>query len=322
MERFREIEVPSVGDGMRLDRFLALFFQDRSRSWMRDGIREGLVRDPADRPLRPAHRLRTGQVLRLYLPDISPREPPPPFPSVLHEDDRVIAVDKPAGLLCHPAGTAWAWAVISMAKERWADDRVDLVHRLDRDTSGVLLLTRDVEANRHLKRALLQGDCEKEYLAMCRGVIPWDRQEVDAPIGSRGGVVRIQMGVRPEGLPARTTVKVLARAPAHTLVACRLHTGRTHQIRVHMEHVGHSLHGDRMYGLPPEVFLESLDHGLTPGVLAAAGAPRQALHAARTRVPHPDGFDLEVRAPAPDDLRGWWADAGGAWPIEASPTPS
>ena len=319
MHTFRELEVPTIGDGMRLDRFLALFFPDRSRSFMRDGIHDGLVRGSDDRALRPAHRVRTGERLRLYLPAIAPREPPPPFPTVLHDDTRVVAVDKPAGLLCHPAGTAWAWAVVSMAKERWGSDRIDLVHRLDRDTSGVLLLTRDLDANRSLKQALVRGQCTKEYLAMCRGVVPWDAQTIDAPIGARGGVIRIQMGVRADGLDARTTVRVLARAPAHSLVACTLHTGRTHQIRVHLEHVGHPLLGDRLSGVPPEVFLENLDHGLTDAVLAAAGAPRQALHAYRTRVPHPAGGELTVVAPPPTDIVRWWTEAGGEWPEAAAP---
>jgi 23S rRNA-/tRNA-specific pseudouridylate synthase len=142
MVGYRELEVPPFGDGMRLDRFLAVYFHDRSRSWMNRGVREGLVRGPDERPLRPACRVRAGDTLRLYLPEIAPSAGAPPFPDVLYEDDRVIAIDKPAGLLTHPAGTRFAWAVISMAKQRWGSERVDLVHRLDRDTSGVLVLAR------------------------------------------------------------------------------------------------------------------------------------------------------------------------------------
>jgi 23S rRNA pseudouridine1911/1915/1917 synthase len=323
MVGYRELEVPPFGDGMRLDRFLAVYFHDRSRSWMNRGVREGLVRGPDERPLRPACRVRAGDTLRLYLPEIAPSAGAPPFPDVLYEDDRVIAIDKPAGLLTHPAGTRFAWAVISMAKQRWGSERVDLVHRLDRDTSGVLLLTKDLDANRSLKRALVDGDCAKEYLAICRGVVPWDELLVDAPIGYRGGVVRIQMGVRDDGLDARTTVTVLARHATHSLVRCRLHTGRTHQIRVHLEHVGHAIWGDRLYGVPPEIFLESLDHGLTDRVLAATGAPRHALHAARTSFPHPDGGWITVDAPLPDDMRAWWTDAGGEVPatLLSAPTP-
>lgn len=308
---YRALTVPEIADGMRVDRFLASFFVDRSRSWMNRGIREGLVQDPSGRALRASSRVYTGDVLHLFLPEIAPSEPPPPFPVVLHEDDRVIAVSKPAGLLAHPAGTRFAWALVSMAKERWPHDRIDLVHRLDRDTSGVLLLTKDREANVHLKEALVRGDCHKEYLALCRGQIPWPDKHVDAPIGFRGEAIRIQMGVRDDGLSAQTTFTVRATTPTLSLVHCRLHTGRTHQIRVHLDHVGFPILGDRMYGVPPEVFLDSLEHGCTPATVRATGAPRQALHAAKTTVPHPDGFDLVVEAPMAEDMVGWWGEAGG-----------
>lgn len=307
-EGFRAVTVPLSGDGMRLDRFLAGFFVDRSRSWLTRGIRDRQVRDHADRPLKSSHRVRAGDVLRLYLPEIAPSEAPPPFPPVLHEDDRVIAVDKPAGLLAHPAGSTFVWALITLAKKRWPDDRIDLVHRLDRDTSGVIFLTRDIEANRQLKLALKEGACRKEYVALCKGHPPWEHQHLTGPIGYRGEVIRIQMAVRDDGLPAHTEVEVVGRGARLTQVRCRLHTGRTHQIRVHLAHAGLPLLGDRMYGVPPDVFLDTLDHGVTEATVAATGAPRQALHARRTTIPHPDGGELVVEAPLPDDMARWWAD--------------
>ncbi len=308
-EGYRILEVPYTGDGMRLDRFLSGFFIDRSRSWMVRGIRDGLVRDPSGRPLKGSSRVRTGDRLHLFLPDIAPTEPPPPFPEVLHEDDRVIAVAKPAGLLAHPAGTRFTWALISMAKLRWPDQRVDLVHRLDRDTSGVILLTKDREANVFLKEAVAKGKVHKEYLALARGSIDWDQRDVIAPIGFRGETIRIQMAVRDDGLPAHTTFTVRGRCPTLSLVHCLLHTGRTHQIRVHLDHVGHAILGDRLYGVPEEVFLDSLENGVSEATITATGAPRHALHAHRTVVPHPDGGDLEVVAELPDDMLTWWHQA-------------
>jgi 23S rRNA pseudouridine1911/1915/1917 synthase len=305
---FRGVTVPLSGDGMRLDRFLAGFFVDRSRSWLRRGIDDGLVRDPGERSLRASHRVRAGDELRLYLPEIAPSDGPPAFPDVLHEDDRLIAVDKPAGLITHPAGSTFVWALITLAKQRWPDDRIDLVHRLDRDTSGVIFLTRDLEANRQLKLALKEGRATKEYIALCRGRAPFRQAVLDGPIGYRGEVIRIQMAVRDDGLPARTDVTVMEQGERLAKVHCRLHTGRTHQIRVHLAHAGLPILGDRLYGVPPEVFLDTLDHGVTEATIAATGAPRHALHAHRTTLPHPDGGEITVEAPLPPDMQQWWAE--------------
>jgi 23S rRNA pseudouridine1911/1915/1917 synthase len=293
---------------MRLDRFLARRFADQSRSFFARGIREGLVRDEHELPFGASHRVRPGETLRIYVPGIAPSTPPPPFPPILHDDGRIVAVDKPAGLLSHPSGTAFQWAVISLAKERWPQDRIDLVHRLDRDTSGVLVLTRDVETNRSLKHAVVHGDVIKVYDAIVKGDVPWDSAVLDDPIGPERGPIRIRMAVRSDGLPARTTVTVVARQPSLTRVSCVLHTGRTHQIRVHLAHAGHPVLGDRMYGVPLPIALRTLDHGIDAETIAAAGAPRHALHAAAIDLPHPDGRRLRLTAPWPADLARWWAE--------------
>src|SRR5690606_12610152 len=143
---FREIVVPEAAAGMRLDRFLAARFRDRSRSWLARGIRAGEVRDAADRPLRASARLREGQVVRLYVDGIAPTGDRPPLPPVLHQDDRVVVFDKPPGLLAHPVGTQFAWGLINLAREAWPGEELHLVHRLDRDTSGCIVLARDADA--------------------------------------------------------------------------------------------------------------------------------------------------------------------------------
>jgi len=308
--RPRRLDVPGAAAGMRLDRFLARRFADRSRSWLARGVRAGLVTDADGRALRPSSLLRGGEVLLVYLPGIAPSSEPPPMPPILHEDERLAVLDKPAGLLAHPAGTDFTWAVVGLARAQWPDHRVDLVHRLDRDTSGVLVVGKDLAATAFLKEAFKRGRAIKHYEAFCKGLIGWDRAVLDGPIGSADGVIRIQMAVDPTGLPARTDVEVLARQEEPiplTRVRCRLHTGRTHQIRVHLAHAGHPILGDRMYGVAPEVFLRAWEQGVDRWVVAQAGAPRQALHAVGVRLPHPNGEELEVTAPLPPDMVRWWS---------------
>ena len=302
----RKLTVPEVAADLRLDKFLARWFPTMSRSVIVRGIRAGLVSNGPGAALRPASIVKAGQQLWIRIPGIAPDTPPPPLPPILYEDDRLVVLDKPAGLLCHPSGTAFQWAVIGLARQRWPD--VDLVHRLDRDTSGVLVLSLDAEANRALKATYKRGEAHKEYLAICRQAPAWDRQVLDGPIGAADGPIRIQMAVRPDGLVARTEVEVLERDDrGRALVRCRIETGRTHQIRVHLAESGASIVGDRMYGVAPEVFLNAWEHGVDDRVIEDAGAPRHALHARRIVVPHPDGGAVDVTAAIPDDMRRWWA---------------
>lgn len=307
---YRELDVVPAGDGMRLDVFLARRFADRSRSWIAAGIKRGLVRTPEGRVLRASVIVRAGERLHLFLDGIAPSGPPPAFPRIVFEDARVVALDKPAGLLAHPAGTDYSWSVVGLARDRWRDHAVDIVHRLDRDTSGIQLVTKDMDANRKLKAVLHADGALKEYLAICKGVIPWDTRVIEEPLGPCDGEIRIQQTVRPDGLSARTDVTVLDRKTGPgvglTLVRCRIYTGRTHQIRVHLCHEGFPILGDRMYGVSPEIFL-GIYNGADPAEsFAAVGAPRQALHATRMIVPHPSGGPLEVVAGMPDDMQGWW----------------
>jgi 23S rRNA pseudouridine1911/1915/1917 synthase len=308
----RELEVTSRAAGMRVDRFLAARFPDRSRTSFARALRAGEVRDATGQTLRASTTLRGDEVLHLYIPGLAPAGAPPPLPPVLYEDDRVIVLNKPPGMMAHPAGTEFAWAVIGLAREAWPDDAIDLVHRLDQDTSGAIVLSKDLEANRALKGALLTGRVRKHYLAICRGITDWDSRELTGSIGAADGIIRIQMAVRPDGLPARTDVEVLGRqACGLSLVRCRLHTGRTHQIRVHLAHAGLPILGDRMYGVPPDVFLDTRSTGaLSEAHLSLVGAPRQALHAAEVCFPHPDGGERVVQAPLLEDMTRWWDDPG------------
>ncbi len=293
---------------MRVDRFLARRFPDRSRTFMVAAIRRGEVRTPDGRVLRASSILRHAGVLHVYIPGIAPTTPPPPHPEILHEDERVVAILKPPGLAAHPGGTNWSWGVIGLAKAQWPEHHMDLVHRLDRDTSGVLLLTKDQGANGFLKAELREGRTAKHYLAIAKGVADFTHRSVEAPIGRAGGEIRMEMGIVPDGLPARTDVEVLGhhRSANLTLVRCRIHTGRTHQIRVHMASLGLPLLGDRLYGVPARTFLSWLDDGPTEANLKSSGAGRHALHAERMEIAHPDGGTLQVEAPMPQDMASWW----------------
>lgn len=306
--QWEQLAVDSSGANRRADVWLATRFPHFSRSAVARHFRSGRIFG-LDRTVKASTLLREGEHLRFCRPVLSTDEPPPPLPAVLYEDDRLIALDKPAGMLVHPAGGRFVWSLIALARLARPGVHLHLVHRLDRDTSGVVVLAKDPEANRLLKEAFQQQATDKVYWAICRGTPAWDTRLVDAPIGDDStSIVRVRMGVCADGLSARTRLFVLARWRDRALVAAHPRTGRTHQIRLHLHHAGHSILGDRIYGQPDEVFLHTLDHGLDSWALARLGWPRHALHARILRLPHPDGSDVEIRAPLPADMRAMLSD--------------
>lgn len=318
-----------IGDraeGRRVDAYLAARFPTLSRTQVAEWIRcRGIVSE--ERELKPSSRLRMGERLHIHVPGLAPTTAPPPLPPVLYEDERLLVLDKPPGLLCHPSGDRWTYAVIGLARRARPQHQVDLVHRLDRDTSGVLVLTKDKVANAFLKEEVKAHRVHKVYQAIARGRIPWEAEECRAPIGETDeSDIRLRRGVDPAGKKAWTSVRVRARVPpapgappsahpdGHSLVELTLHTGRTHQIRVHMEHLGYPLLGDKIYGQPDSVFIRSLEHGDDEIVRAAVGFPRQALHCASMTFPHPDQHALTVHAPLAADLQAILDGAAPCWP--------
>jgi 23S rRNA pseudouridine1911/1915/1917 synthase len=301
--QWEQLAVTSSGANRRADVWLASQFPHYSRSAVARHFRVGRI-EGLDRAVKASTLLRAGERLAFCRPELRSEQPPPPLPAVLYEDARMLALDKPAGMLVHPSGGAFVWSLIALARLARPRDQLHLVHRLDRDTSGVVVLAKDPEANRLLKEAFQRQATDKVYWSICRGAPSWSTLLVDAPIGddTESGV-RVRMGVRPDGQRARTRLFVLARWRDRALVAAHPRTGRTHQIRLHLEHVGHPILGDRLYGQPDEVFLHSLDHGLDEWVLARTGWGRHALHARILRLPHPDGHAVEIRAPLPDDMK-------------------
>lgn len=319
----RELVVPEAGAGMRLDRYLSRWFPAWSRSAMVRELREGRVTDPDGRRLRPSHTVRAGERLLVWIPGLAATEAPPPFPPVIYEDDRLAIINKPPGMMCHPAGSRFVYALIGLARERWPSAEVDLVHRIDAWTSGLVTLSKDPACNRELKAHLHAPETLKIYEALVKGDPIWRTRLLEQPIGPAEGPVRIQMAVRHDGLASWTQAEVIGRreSPIGPIarVRCQIRTGRTHQIRVHLSAAGHPLIGDRLYSGRAELFLDAREHGLTEELIAEAGAPRHALHAARLRLRHPSGGWVDVEAPLADDMQRWW-DRPEVLPLDTRPT--
>jgi len=220
---------------------------------------------------------------------------------IVYRDDALLVIDKPAGLVVHPAAGNWAGtlqnALLHLDPALAVLPRSGIVHRLDKDTSGLLVVARTPAAHKALVDALQARAVKREYRAVVNGVLA-AAGVVDAPVG-RHPTVRTRMAVIASGKPAVTRFRVLERFRAHSHLQVNLETGRTHQIRVHMAHVGHPLVGDPVYGGRLR-----LPAGCTPTLAEALrGFRRQALHAHRLGLPHPEtGAWVEWESPLPDDL--------------------
>ncbi len=287
----------------RLDRYLQHKIKRLSRSKIARVIRETLTLN-GDPVRKPGVRVRRGDAILIRRP--LPEEPDVPRNvEVIAEGPGYLAVDKPAGLPVHPTARYLHNTLTGVIRERFGPDSgLNMAHRLDRETSGVVLFGRDPEATRALKAFFRRGEVHKRYLALVHGDLAGP-EEVDAPLGpAPGSVIRIRMGVCPDGQPARTAFRPLKRLGDFTLVEARPATGRQHQIRVHLERLGLPLVGDKLYGHPDAFFLELVEDGLTPNLRRQLWLPRHALHAAAVRFPLPDGSGRRtvVEAPLPADL--------------------
>lgn len=294
--------IPAELAGKRLDQAVATLFPDYSRSRLQTWIKAGQLRvDGAT--ARPRDKVAGGEALVL----VAEAEPDqvwqaePLVLDVIYEDEGIIVVNKPAGLVTHPAVGNWSGtllnALLHHAPELEALPRAGIVHRLDKETSGLLVIARTLAAHKHLVDALAQREVGREYVAVVHGLFVAGGT-VDAPIG-RHRIDRKRMAVVTGGKPAVTHYRVAERFRAHTCLAVRLETGRTHQIRVHMAHVQHPLVGDPVYGGRPR-----LPKGCDDALRASLeGFRRQALHAARLELEHPlSGAPMVWEAPLPEDL--------------------
>lgn len=300
----RELRLAPQSAGRRLDQALADALPEFSRSRLKRWIDEGVLRVDGRVP-RPRDIVAGGELVVLDAPDedaVAPAAERIPL-TIAWEDRDVLVVDKPAGLVVHPgagnpAGTLQN-ALLAHDPKLSKLPRAGIVHRLDKDTSGLLIVARNEPARTKLADALAERGIHREYQAVCVGVMTAGGK-VDAPI-DRHPVDRLRMAVRSSGREAVTHYRVIERYRRHTWVRVTLETGRTHQIRLHLSHAGYPLVGDPVYGRRLVI-----PRGATPELAEALrGFRRQALHAAKIVFPHPrTGRDVQVESKLPADLRG------------------
>lgn len=319
-----EFQVSLEEDGLRLDHFLLERITWRSRNDAQKRIRRGEVFvDGAT--LRQARRVRAGQrvtVLVLEGPATAPvRRDRIPL-DFLYEDSDLVALNKPAGVLVHPVGRHVTDTLLNLLHLRAQEAAGGLgpppmiVHRLDQDTSGVLVLVKTEGARRRLGADFEERRVAKGYLAIVCGAPADPRGLVDAPIGpDEQAAIRIKMCVRADGRPAQTAYEVLGNAGGYSLLRCRPRTGRQHQIRLHLAHLGTPIVGDRLYGRTPSP--QWPPDEAPPEGLDGTPLRRQALHAESLEFQHPgSGAPMSLRAPAPPDfawlLRALPADAAAS----------
>ncbi|MGQ3674448.1 RluA family pseudouridine synthase [Xanthobacter sp. TB0139] len=305
-------------DGQRLDKVLARHAPELSRTRIQRLVAEGQVLSGGRVVVDAAGRVNAGDSFTLALPAPEPAEPEPqdiPL-TIAHEDEDLIVVDKPAGLVVHPAPGHASGTLVNALLHHCGDSlsgiggvrRPGIVHRIDKDTSGLLVVAKNDKAHQGLAAQFADhgrtGPLERAYLAFVWGM-PGTRGSVDAPI-DRHPTHRQKMAVRGSGRHAITHWRVLETfagkdgAPLASLVECRLETGRTHQIRVHMAHLGHPLLGDEVYG---QGFRTKASRLPEPARALLEGLGRQALHAARLGFAHPaHGEHLSFESALPPEL--------------------
>ncbi|HEX3848917.1 MAG TPA: 23S rRNA pseudouridine(1911/1915/1917) synthase RluD [Steroidobacteraceae bacterium] len=304
---FRPIEltIPPELAGERLDSALARLMPAHSRTRIKGWIEAGAVRVGRD-PCKPRDRVEAGARVRIEAAPAAaahhPIEPEAIELDVVHEDEDVLIIDKPAGLVVHPgAGNprhTLQNALLAFDARLAELPRAGLIHRLDKDTSGLLVVARTPEAQTSLTRQLMARTMSREYVAVATGVMT-SGGTIDEPIG-RHRADRLRMAVRPSGRAAVTHYRVAERFRAHTFVRVKLETGRTHQIRLHLAHIKYPIVGDPVYG-----GRLALPKGASPPLIEVLrGFKRQALHAESLGFLHPrTGKALAASRPVPEDFR-------------------
>jgi 23S rRNA pseudouridine1911/1915/1917 synthase len=311
-----EFQVDETLAGQRLDKALAALCPEHSRTRLKNLIDEGGVRIDGVVCAQPSHKVQVGQSIALHIPD--PVESVPQAENIplhiVYEDDDLLVIDKPAGLVVHPGAGHWTGTLVNALLYHCGDRlsgiggviRPGIVHRLDRDTTGLMVVAKNDSAHRGLSEQLSDRSLSRDYRALV-----WDVTEpkghIDKPM-IRSASNRQKMSIAfSGGKEARTHYRrdhVLR--DCISMVTCSLETGRTHQIRVHMESIKHPLLGDPVYGLQPTGQSSRLRKaGYGEDVVAAVLAfPRQALHAAHLRFIHPrTGEDMGFESTLPEDLR-------------------
>jgi 23S rRNA pseudouridine1911/1915/1917 synthase len=292
-----ELVVGSAHEGQRLDRFLSLRFVRMSRNRVHQMLEAGGVRCRSSGAVLNKNSLRvhTGQVLLIRRP--APTEPAVVLDyEVLHQDEHLLVLDKPGNLPVHPSARYHRHTLTALLRRRLGPGHGwEMAHRLDRETSGVIVFGRRNGSGTLLKGSFVRREVEKEYLALVSGLFEGSR-EIDIPLGSaKGSQILIKVGRRElddGGMPSQTYVEKIGHGTLQgrpiSLVRCRPRTGRTHQIRVHMAEIGHPLLGDKLYAASEQEFLDIVERGRPFAELEAKlGLWRHALHARSLTLPHP-----------------------------------
>ena len=301
----RQLNVPAESHGGRLDKALADLVPEFSRSYLQQLIEAGGVLVKGLKTVKPSSKVEAGDKLTI---ELRPTPQSQAFKAetmeleVVFEDPYLLVINKPAGLVVHPAPGNWSGTLLNglLARDPQAAylPRAGIVHRLDKDTSGLMVVARQRQTMDQLVSMIAARSVSREYIALAHGAWQGARtRQVEAPIG-RDPRNRLRMAAvdleKNSGKPASTVISLLVSAQRHCLVKCRLHTGRTHQIRVHMALLGHPLVSDPLYG----------------GAIAG-GLQRQGLHACRLAFEHPaTGSTMEFKSPPPLDLRAAIANFG------------
>jgi len=299
--------------GYRLDQFLMRMIPKLSRNRIQRAISER-VRLSWDAPVKPSTPVRQGGEVLIADPEIV--EQTIEFdPAVLFEDDDILAINKPAGVVVHPTHNHLRNTVIGLLRRQRDESELSLAHRLDAETTGVLLLSRRRWAARKLQTSFERGRVDKIYLALVFGVPPSETFTVDLPLGylSVDGVVYRQTPQASDAKPCETRFRIVSRHGRFTLLEAQLLTGRRHQIRAHLAQTGHPVVGDKLYGLDDSSYRRYLRAGgLDREQQDALVAPRCLLHCRRLEIPHPRNQErVVIEAPTPADLEEQIRDAGG-----------
>ena len=306
-------EAASGQEPLRIDKYLMNLIRNATRNKIQQAARDGNIR-VNDHVVKQNYRVKSGDIVRVLFehPPYEILIKPEAIPlNIVYEDDDLMVIDKPAGMVVHPGHGNYSGTLVNALAHHLddlpmnSDNRPGLVHRIDKDTTGLLVIAKTQQAMAHLARQFFEKTTEREYIALVWGNVEEDQGSVEGAIG-RNPKNRLQMQVFPEGeqgKEAKTNYEVLERFRYVTLVSCRLETGRTHQIRVHMKYLGHPLFNDARYGgdriLKGTTFTKYRQFVEN----AFAILPRQALHAHTLGFTHPESGEwMAFRADLPQDM--------------------
>lgn len=306
----RRLEVPRDLDGRRLDQVLVRGLGDVSRERFKELIQDGRVEVDGEVQTRPSTAVAAGAVVEVTLALRDRTRPGSEAGSayeLLHEDEEILVVAKPAGMVVHPSERVRGGTLSELLAQRYpglpspqGEDRPGIVHRLDAETSGVPVVARTAAAGDELKRQFAAREVHKVYAAVVYGEPRFDSDYVTAPLGRAKGSERVAILSEDEGgRPAETFYRTLERLGAGSYLECEPRTGRTHQIRVHLESIGHPVVGDKLYRGKRELRLSTGGKGKS----VKLAAERHLLHARRLTFAHPaTGDEVTFEAPLPDDM--------------------